>query len=336
MTAAGQYQVATVSTGNIYISANYGSTWTSTSSSLQWKGVAISSSGQYITAVAGNNNYIYASYNSINNIGILYGVTGIFSNTLTAAAFVTTSDYRVKENVQDLNLAQYTVNDLRPVNYHNKLLGKQDIGFIAHEVQEHYPFLVSGEKDGAEYQSLNYTGLIGIAVKEIKEIKEQTIKMNQYLELNEKLTTLGDIDLCGNYLTNIEGFHFMDGSIQKTGYNTLTKITFETTSFDIYEIKRNNYYINKSPSGLITWNIYVDNFTQVNNGSMFYFINNTGHSQHFHFMGDASKINIYNSENDKLDINREITIESSRIRILYINNGSESESAEMYVYILNK
>jgi hypothetical protein len=147
---------------------------------------------------------------------------------------------------------------------------------------------------------------------------------------------LGDIDLCGNYLTNIEGFHFMDGSIQKTGYNTLTKITFETTSFDIYEIKRNNYYINKSPSGLITWNIYVDNFTQVNNGSMFYFINNTGHSQQFHFMGDASKINIYNSENDKLDINREITIESSRIRILYINNGSESESAEMYVYILNK
>jgi hypothetical protein len=220
------------------------------------------------------------------------------------------------------------------VSYVNKLLNKRDIGFIAHEVQEKYSFLVSSEKDGPQYQSLNYTGLIGIAVKEIKEIKEQTKKMNLYLELNEKLTSLGDIDLCGNYLTNIEGFHFMDGSTQKTGYNTLTKITFETTSFDIYEIKRNNYYINKSPSGLITWNIYVDNFTQVNDGSMFYFINNTGQSQYFHFMGDASKINIYDRNNCKLDINKDVTIESSRIRILYINNGSEC--AEMYVYILNK
>ena len=50
------------------------------------------------------------------------------------------------------------------------------MGFIAHELQEHYPFLVSGEKDGTENQSVNYTGLIALLVKEIQELK-QDIKL---------------------------------------------------------------------------------------------------------------------------------------------------------------
>jgi hypothetical protein len=103
----------------------------------------------------------------------LIGTTGTFSNTVTAAAFNSTSDYRVKENIQDLNLNIYNVNPLRPVNYFNNRLNKLDIGFIAHEVQEYYPFLVSGEKDGEENQSLNYSGLIGILVKEIQELKQR-------------------------------------------------------------------------------------------------------------------------------------------------------------------
>jgi hypothetical protein len=105
--------------------------------------------------------------------GTFTGTTGTFSNTVTAAAFNTASDYRVKENIQDLNLNLYNVNPLRPVNYYNNKINKLDIGFIAHEVQEYYPFLVNGLKDGEETQSLNYSGLIGILVKEIQELKER-------------------------------------------------------------------------------------------------------------------------------------------------------------------
>jgi hypothetical protein len=47
------------------------------------------------------------------------------------------------------------------------------MGFIAHELQEKYPFLVSGEKDGPENQSVNYIGLIALLVKEIQELKER-------------------------------------------------------------------------------------------------------------------------------------------------------------------
>jgi hypothetical protein len=91
----------------------------------------------------------------------------------TATAFDTESDYRIKANVQSLIDTSFTVDLLKPITYINKKLNRQDIGFIAHEVQEQMPFLVTGEKDGEEYQSVNYTGIIGILTKEIQELKKE-------------------------------------------------------------------------------------------------------------------------------------------------------------------
>jgi hypothetical protein len=48
-----------------------------------------------------------------------------------------------------------------------------DMGFLAHEVQEIFPFLVSGEKDGERNQSLNYNGFIALLVKEIQDLKKR-------------------------------------------------------------------------------------------------------------------------------------------------------------------
>ena len=173
-------------------------------------------------------------------------------------------------------------------------------------------------------------GLIGVAIQEIKELKEQIKKINHLLELNEKLVSLGDIDLCGNYLTNIDGFHFIDGTIQNTGYNTTIQKSVET-NVDIYEIKKNNNYINKSPTGFISWNIYIDNFTQTHDGIIFYFINSTGNRQEFYFKGETSII-LYDIDNQKLDVTNKIIIESTRIKILYTNNGT----SQVEMYILNK
>ena len=53
----------------------------------------------------------------------------------------------------------------------NKLNNKFSLGLIAHELQEKYPFLVLGEKDGANYQSVDYIGLIAVLIKEIQELK---------------------------------------------------------------------------------------------------------------------------------------------------------------------
>jgi len=103
--------------------------------------------------------------------------------TIQANTFNATSDYRIKENIHELDRT-FNVNDLRPVTYTNIQLGKQDIGIIAHELQEIYPFLVNGEKDGENFQSVNYSGIIGILIKEIQNLKKEIIKIKQ--ELNNK------------------------------------------------------------------------------------------------------------------------------------------------------
>ena len=99
------------------------------------------------------------------------GSTGSFKY-LSATTFTSTSDYRIKGNIQTLDHS-FNVDKLRPVTYINNLSNKQDIGLIAHELQEEYPFLVNGEKDGVETQSVNYTGIIGILVSEIKSLKQR-------------------------------------------------------------------------------------------------------------------------------------------------------------------
>ena len=89
---------------------------------------------------------------------------------VNATSFNATSDYRIKENVKKLD-ESFSVDKLEPVSYYNTLNKRDDIGFIAHKVQELYPYLVNGEKDSADYQTLNYIGLIGILVREVQDLK---------------------------------------------------------------------------------------------------------------------------------------------------------------------
>jgi hypothetical protein len=55
--------------------------------------------------------------------------------------------------------------NLKPVKYFNKQTKREDMGLVAHELQEVFPFLVNGEKDGKDYQSVNYNGLIPVLIK---------------------------------------------------------------------------------------------------------------------------------------------------------------------------
>ena len=94
------------------------------------------------------------------------------SGNVNATSYNSTSDYRIKENITQLD-NKFVVDKLNPVTYLNKKLEKQDIGLIAHELQEIYPELVNGVKDGEQFQSVNYIGLIPILIKEIQVLKER-------------------------------------------------------------------------------------------------------------------------------------------------------------------
>jgi hypothetical protein len=114
--------------------------------------------------------------------GGITGATGSFTNIVgsslqlsgiaTAVSFNSTSDYRIKNNIYPLNETS-TVDNLIPVKYLNTLTNAADYGFIAHEVQEVYPDLVTGVKDSDAYQTINYIGLIPILVNEIKQLKKR-------------------------------------------------------------------------------------------------------------------------------------------------------------------
>ena len=109
----------------------------------------------------------------------------------TAQKFKTYSDYRIKQNVEILELTKYNTDNLIPVIYNHKPTNQRDIGFLAHEVQEYFPFLVEGTKDGENTQSVNYIGLIGVLTKEIQELKKDNKKIKETLQnLETKLNQL--------------------------------------------------------------------------------------------------------------------------------------------------
>ena len=176
ISSSGQY--AYVCGGGIWYSTNYGINWTTSNPSLGCYSIAISSTGQYASACSPTVGIYTASipYLFLSNLSNL----NISPYTLTAAAFYPTSDYRIKDNVLDLD-EEYTLDNLKPVQYDNKLTGQHDIGFIAHEVQEIFPYLVNGLKDDDfQNQSLNYIGLIGVLVKETKELKKRVRTLKEY------------------------------------------------------------------------------------------------------------------------------------------------------------
>jgi len=119
-----------------------------------------------VTRITGN----ITSGNTTTGSLVVTGGVGV-SGQVNAGSFNAASDYRIKENVTRLD-DSFSVDKLEPVSYYNTLNKRHDIGFIAHKVQELYPYLVNGEKDSADYQTLNYIGLIGILVHEIQELKK--------------------------------------------------------------------------------------------------------------------------------------------------------------------
>jgi len=165
----------------VYYSEDYGATFTMMSLVLQ----SVMPVNYINNIVITDNGYIHVLMRGVHT-SISLKFAGSFTsstfesltinNTLTAGSFSTSSDYRIKKNIVSLNETN-TIDNLRPVKYLQTLLNKEQYGLIAHELQEYYPDLVVGEKDGEDWQRINYTGLIAILINEIKRLKEEVIEL---------------------------------------------------------------------------------------------------------------------------------------------------------------
>ena len=81
------------------------------------------------------------------NNGSAGSSVGSISHNGSSTAYNTSSDYRLKEDVQPMTGALTRVSALKPVTYKWKSTRQTSEGFIAHELAEVVPEAVSGEKD---------------------------------------------------------------------------------------------------------------------------------------------------------------------------------------------
>ncbi len=118
------------------------------------------------------------------------GRVGEITTSGSATSYNTSSDYRLKTNIEDMGSALDVIQQLRPVTYDWKIDGKSGSGFIAHELQKVLPQCVSGEKDAEEventydengsvitskvvpsYQGMDVSFIVPYLVKAIQELQ---------------------------------------------------------------------------------------------------------------------------------------------------------------------
>lgn len=125
-------------------------------------------------------------------VGFFYSSTqvGNISVTGSATSYVTSSDYRLKENIAPMKGALAVIGQLKPVTYTWKADGSSGQGFIAHELQEVVPDCVTGEKDAVDaeenpvYQGIDTSFLVATLTAAIQE--QQAI----ITELKTRIETL--------------------------------------------------------------------------------------------------------------------------------------------------
>ena len=118
-------------------------------------------------------------------------IGGIVYSGSSGTSFVTTSDYRLKENIKEIRDSISRVKKLKPCRF-NFAAEKNRIidGFIAHEVQEVVPEAVHGEKDALQKdgsidaQTLEVSRLIPVLTKALQEA------INKIEELELRIQTI--------------------------------------------------------------------------------------------------------------------------------------------------
>jgi len=103
------------------------------------------------------------------------GQVGFINTEGTATLYSTSSDYRLKEDIVEMQDSISKVQSLKPVNFAWKVDGTRVDGFLAHEAQEVVPAAVSGSKDAVDedgqpdYQGIDQSKLVPLLTKALQE-----------------------------------------------------------------------------------------------------------------------------------------------------------------------
>jgi hypothetical protein len=96
----------------------------------------------------------------------------------TSTTYLTTSDYRLKDDLQSFN-GLNLISKIKVYDYEWKLNKTRSYGVMAHELQEVFPQATSGKKDGEEIQGVDYSKLVPILVQAVQELKAEIEALKQ-------------------------------------------------------------------------------------------------------------------------------------------------------------
>jgi hypothetical protein len=167
-----------------------------TTSSLQ---ASVSNTLQVKGAASTNIAYFQVSTNGQSIV--FRNASNVTSGTITIDAsnttYATSSDYRLKHDIQPMQNALATVAQLRPVTYKWNADDSESQGFIAHELQEVVPECVTGEKDAVDadgnpqYQGIDTSFLVATLTAAIQEQQAIITALTARVEAQEvRLTSL--------------------------------------------------------------------------------------------------------------------------------------------------
>jgi hypothetical protein len=126
------------------------------------------------------------------NVGIGTTNTGSYrltiSGTCYATQFYVPSDIRLKNDIQPLDNTLEKIMKLRGVTfkYNNDASGKKQIGFIAQELEQIFPELVTTGEDG--FKGVSYANITAVLLEGIKQQQKQIEDLNDRLTAIEKKT----------------------------------------------------------------------------------------------------------------------------------------------------
>jgi hypothetical protein len=107
---------------------------------------------------------------------------GNISSTTAVTSYNVTSDYRLKEDLQEINGLE-KVQAINVYNYKWKSEDSRMDGVLAHELAEILPYAVQGEKDAVDedgkdkMQCVDYSKIVPILIKAIQEQQQQIDKL---------------------------------------------------------------------------------------------------------------------------------------------------------------
>jgi len=149
-----------------------------------------------VGALRGTESLIYGDQSSTNALTLNADVTiadieGVCSGNLTCAgSFSQGSDRRLKKQIQliDENISD-KIDLLKPVTYILKSSNKEDVGFIAQDVEPIFPLLVTKSENG--FLNLKYSSLTPYLVKSLQETHEKIRHLEEKIRnLEERIETI--------------------------------------------------------------------------------------------------------------------------------------------------